>query len=135
MPLPFSAREVRRLGKRIAACDTVSESDERLLASLLAAYREAVKAVRDDLGGMGFEPNSRLKTTGTMRDKLLTDKTVVMTSATLKLGGDFVNTTDDQSLRRSSGHANFWWPDAFILDSRNNSLRAVLAARPSLATG
>ena len=30
-----------------------------------------------------------LQVWGTMRDKLLTDKTVVMTSATLKLGGDF----------------------------------------------
>ncbi len=42
-----------------------------------------------------------LQVFGTMRDKLLTDKTVVMTSATLKLGGDFDAVATSVGLRPS----------------------------------
>ncbi len=42
-----------------------------------------------------------LQVWGTMRDKLLTDKTVVMTSATLKLGGDFDSVATSVGLRPS----------------------------------
>ncbi|WP_193605689.1 ATP-dependent DNA helicase [Nocardioides dongkuii] len=42
-----------------------------------------------------------LQVWGTMRDKLLTDKTVVMTSATLMLGGDFGNLASSVGLKPS----------------------------------
>lgn len=71
------------------------------------AERMAANAERDVLwvadGGERVPPRlaiAPLQVWGQMRDKLLTDKTVVFTSATLKLGGDFDGVAATLGLKR-----------------------------------
>jgi len=69
MPLPISRNQVDRLGERLAA-GTPSEADRGLLLQVLAAYDEGLAAVEARLRSLGFAVTTRLKTTGTLIDKL-----------------------------------------------------------------
>jgi hypothetical protein len=70
MPLPISRTQLDLLGKRLAAADVVSDEDYSLLQSVLVVYDEALAYVLSRLEGLGFAATGRLKTTGTLIDKL-----------------------------------------------------------------
>jgi hypothetical protein len=70
MPLPISRNQLDRLGERLATSDALREDDHVLLREVLATYDEALAAVQARLESLGFAVTGRLKTTGTLIDKL-----------------------------------------------------------------
>lgn len=70
MPLPVSKSALDRLGVRLAAGDSVSEEDLVGLAQVVDAYQDVLNGVKRRLSGLGFSATTRMKTTGTLVDKL-----------------------------------------------------------------
>lgn len=69
MPLPITRSALDRLGKRLC-CDPVSAEDWVLFAEVLDAYQATLDDAQAILEGQGFEPTTRVKSTGTLVDKL-----------------------------------------------------------------
>ena len=69
MPLPISRSAMDALGKRLRA-GNVSEEDWELLERILAAHQFALDGVVEHLVELGYEPTSRVKSTGTLIEKL-----------------------------------------------------------------
>ena len=71
MPEPISRTQIDRLGGRLRASDTISEPDLRLLQDVRAGYDEALAVVATRLSReLGLHAGTRLKTVGTIVDKL-----------------------------------------------------------------
>jgi ppGpp synthetase/RelA/SpoT-type nucleotidyltranferase len=70
VPLPISRTQLDRLGERLAAASPISDEDYALLQDVLGAYGLARAAVQDRLRSRGYAVTGRLKTTGTLIDKL-----------------------------------------------------------------
>jgi ppGpp synthetase/RelA/SpoT-type nucleotidyltranferase len=70
MPLPMSKGELNRLGDRLRVSDKISEADLTELALVLNSYQEVLDRVKLQLKSMGFLATGRVKTTGTLTDKL-----------------------------------------------------------------
>lgn len=72
--LPISRNQLDKLGDRLRDADSPASEDFELLETVLGAYDEALQDVRSRLRELGFEPTVRLKTTGTIIDKLRRDR-------------------------------------------------------------
>jgi len=71
MPLSVTKGELNRLGDRLIATDSIAEADLEALAAVLADYQQVLERVKALLSDMGFaSAAARVKTTGTLRDKL-----------------------------------------------------------------
>jgi ppGpp synthetase/RelA/SpoT-type nucleotidyltranferase len=70
MPLPVTRREFDRLGDRLVALGSPSDTDLADLYRALAAYAHVLEQVKVHLRDLGFAPTIRLKTTQTIREKL-----------------------------------------------------------------
>lgn len=70
MPLPVSKSALDRIGSRLAASDPIEEADLAELAPVLTAYQEVLDQVKAELGRLGYAATTRVKTTGTLVDKL-----------------------------------------------------------------
>jgi ppGpp synthetase/RelA/SpoT-type nucleotidyltranferase len=70
MGLPISRSALDRLGERLAASPVAEDSDLDLLEQVLGAYQDALDTVETDLATIGYQPTTRLKTTGTLIEKL-----------------------------------------------------------------
>jgi len=68
--LPLSVSQVNKLGDRLRDAQAPAEEDLGLLEQVLAAYGESLNAVRLRSVSLGFSPAVRVKTTGTVIDKL-----------------------------------------------------------------
>lgn len=73
MPLPISRTQLDRLGERLATGE-LSETDDALLERVLSAYDAAMAATEEVIADAGFHATARLKTTGTLVDKLRREK-------------------------------------------------------------
>ena len=69
MPLPLSRSALDRLGKRLAA-ETVSAADWGTFETVLDAYQATLDDAQGILESAGFEPTTRVKSTGTLVEKL-----------------------------------------------------------------
>lgn len=70
MPLPISKSALDRLGRRMAAGDHVENDDLELFALVASACQEAADQVRAQLAVLGYDATPRVKSTGTLVDKL-----------------------------------------------------------------
>jgi hypothetical protein len=71
VPLPYSKRQIDLLGERLAAAETTSDDDSAMLQQVLDVYdREALRPVERRLLALGYTPTTRVKTTGTLIEKL-----------------------------------------------------------------
>ena len=70
MQLPMSKTALDKLGARMAAAEEVSEEDLRLFALVAGVCQEASEYVRVQLAELGYRATPRVKTTGTLVDKL-----------------------------------------------------------------
>lgn len=75
MSVPLSKSQLEKLGRRLRKSDVPAEDDLDLLTKFRAAHDPALAAAQDALRRLGLEPTSRLKTTGTIIDKLAREKT------------------------------------------------------------
>ena len=74
VPPPTSRRQIDRLGQRIAESGYVGDDDRALYANILDYYQDLLDAVCDSLTEIGLTPTSRVKTTGTLVEKLQRDQ-------------------------------------------------------------
>jgi ppGpp synthetase/RelA/SpoT-type nucleotidyltranferase len=70
MPLPMTKRDFDRLGDRLIAHESPSDTDLADLEPALAVYQEVLDRVKVHLRDLGFAATARVKTTTTMTDKL-----------------------------------------------------------------
>lgn len=70
MALPVSKSALDRLGARIAASNAVSDDDLAELARVVGAYQDVLNGVKVKLTELGYQATTRMKTTGTLADKL-----------------------------------------------------------------
>ena len=59
-----------KLGERLAASESISAEDYALLEEVADAYQAALDQVEARLRQLGFQATTRVKTTGTLVDKL-----------------------------------------------------------------
>lgn len=71
MSLPFSKSQITRLGERLVKSSEPSEEDLAALGELLLAYDDTLAASLETVRGLGFDPTSRVKNTGTILEKLV----------------------------------------------------------------
>lgn len=65
-----SGNQIDNLGKRLARKESISDEDYRLLAQVADAWQAVLDQVEVKLQAIGFQATTRVKTTGTLRDKL-----------------------------------------------------------------
>ena len=70
MPLSMSGRQINKLGERLASPGPISEYDYALLAQVVNDYQVILDQVEAKLRGLGLQATTRIKTTGTLIDKL-----------------------------------------------------------------
>src|SRR5580658_8046065 len=70
MPLPISRNQLDKLGKRLAQPGSIMPEDYQLLERVLEHYGSVLAVVEVKINRLGLRPTQRLKTTGTLADKL-----------------------------------------------------------------
>ena len=70
MPRPISGNQLGKLGRRLAQPGPISDEDYEMLARVAEAYQAVLDKVEERLGQLGYEATTRVKTTGTLVDKL-----------------------------------------------------------------
>jgi ppGpp synthetase/RelA/SpoT-type nucleotidyltranferase len=70
MPRPISRTQLDKLGRRLARDEPISDDDYRLLHLAAGMYQAELDAVEERLRHLGFQATTRVKTTGTLVDKL-----------------------------------------------------------------
>ena len=108
--------------------EVASESDLELLEELLLESNGALEEVAAALRGIGLEPTTRLKTSGTIIDKLRRPPHLTLASIRDLAGARIVRpmTLDEQDAFASQIQG--LWPDAMVIDRRrepSHGYRAV----------
>jgi hypothetical protein len=67
---PLSGNQLKKLGDRLAAKDRATAADHALLAEVASAYQVVLNGVEERLRSLGRQVTARVKTTGTLIDKL-----------------------------------------------------------------
>lgn len=70
MSHPVTKTALDRLGHRLSAGDQVVEVDRVILAQVAGVYQQALGAAKARLEGLGYPATTRVKTTGTLVEKL-----------------------------------------------------------------
>ncbi|MGH3157770.1 MAG: hypothetical protein ACRDNF_14495 [Streptosporangiaceae bacterium] len=70
MPLRISGKQLNKLGKRLASQEPITEGDYALFNQVAEDYQAILDIVEAKLQGLGYQATTRVKTTGTLRDKL-----------------------------------------------------------------
>jgi ppGpp synthetase/RelA/SpoT-type nucleotidyltranferase len=70
MGLPISRTQLDKLGERIAAADIIADDDYGTLEQVLDTYDEVLQRAESRVREVGYRTTSRLKTSGTLVDKL-----------------------------------------------------------------
>jgi Region found in RelA / SpoT proteins len=70
MPLSLSGRQMNKLGERLASPEPISDGDYALLAQVANDYQVILDQVESKLRGLDIQATTRVKTTGTLIDKL-----------------------------------------------------------------
>jgi hypothetical protein len=70
MPRPISRTQLDKLGRRLARDEPISDDDYRLLQLAAGMYQADLDSVEERLRDLGFPATTRVKTTGTLVDKL-----------------------------------------------------------------
>jgi len=126
--LPISGAKIDKLGVRLRDAENVETDDLAQLQALLLAYSDALAAVAEQLRSNGLAPTTRLKTSGTIIDKLRRESPITLRSIHDLAGARVVQpmTLDDQDKERDRIVA--LWPDAKVIDRRetpSHGYRAV----------
>lgn len=70
MALPFSGNQLKKLGDRLASPEPIADEDYDMLAQAAEAYQAILDKVEQKLQNLGYQATTRVKTTGTLIDKL-----------------------------------------------------------------
>jgi ppGpp synthetase/RelA/SpoT-type nucleotidyltranferase len=112
--LPMSKTALDRLGARLAAGDQIDDADRETLARVVDVYQQVLDDVKAELTALGHEATTRVKTTGTLVEKLRREHRMRLSQVQDLAGARIIvsdrPTQDDvaATLRRhfeASGHA------------------------------
>lgn len=70
LALPMSKAALDRLGARLATSDQINDDDRESLVQVVAVYQQVLDDVKAQLTALGHEATTRVKTTGTLIEKL-----------------------------------------------------------------
>ncbi|MGQ0772937.1 MAG: hypothetical protein ACT4NY_00710 [Pseudonocardiales bacterium] len=70
MPFPVSRKRVDTLGQQVAARGSIGDEHHDLFLQILEHYQELLDNVAEQVSSLGYEPPTRVKTTGTLIEKL-----------------------------------------------------------------
>jgi ppGpp synthetase/RelA/SpoT-type nucleotidyltranferase len=73
MPLPASSNVLKKLGVRIASGEPISNEDDTLLNNMIESYDEPMARAQAIVRSAGYRATARLKTRGTLVEKLRRD--------------------------------------------------------------
>jgi Region found in RelA / SpoT proteins len=116
--LPISGAQIDKLGVRLRDAATVDAGDLAQLQGLLLAYDEALKYTAVCLRSIGLDPTTRLKTSGTIIEKLRREDPITLRSIRDLAGARVVKpmTLSEQTHVRDQILA--LWPTAKVFDRR-----------------
>lgn len=66
----ISGTQLNKLGDRLASPEPISDADYALLGQVAEGYQAVLDKVEEKLQGLGYQATTRVKTTGTLVDKL-----------------------------------------------------------------
>lgn len=70
VPFPVSRKRVDSLGQQLAAEGAVGDEHRSLFFQILEHYQQLLDNVAEEISRIGYEPTTRVKTTGTLIEKL-----------------------------------------------------------------
>src|SRR6516165_3405873 len=70
MSRPISGKKLAKLGRRLAAPGPISDDDYAMLGHVAEIYQAVLDKVEERLQRLGYQATTRVKTTGTLVDKL-----------------------------------------------------------------
>jgi ppGpp synthetase/RelA/SpoT-type nucleotidyltranferase len=70
MPLRMSGRRMNLLGERLASSEPITDEDYALLGQVAEDYQAVLDRVEEKLQALGYQATTRVKTTGTLVEKL-----------------------------------------------------------------
>jgi hypothetical protein len=70
MSRPISGKQLGKLGRRLAQPGPISDEDYEMLARVAEVYQAVLDKVEQRLRLLGYQATTRVKTTGTLVDKL-----------------------------------------------------------------
>lgn len=70
MPRPISGKQLGKLGRRLARPGPIGDEGYEMLASVAEVYQAVLDKVQERLRQLGCQATTRVKTTGTLVDKL-----------------------------------------------------------------
>ena len=70
MSRPISGNQLAKLGRRLAAPGPISDDDYAMLGHVAEIYQAVLDKVEERLQRLGYQATTRVKTTGTLVDKL-----------------------------------------------------------------
>ncbi len=70
MPLSISGRQLNKLGERLASPEPITDRDYAMLGQVAQDYQAVLDKVEEKLQDLGYQATTRVKTTGTLIDKL-----------------------------------------------------------------
>jgi Region found in RelA / SpoT proteins len=116
----FSGKQVVKLGRRLRDASTPTVADLEMLADVLLEYDHALMAAATELQGIGLKPTTRLKTSGTIIEKLSRERHLNLKIIRDLAGARIVRrmTLDEQD--QVSAQIMGIWPDAGYIDRREN---------------
>lgn len=123
----LSGKQVDRLGQRLRDSETPNEADLEMLGELLREHDAPMRQVADALQGVGLKPTVRLKTWGTLVEKLKRERlhlSLVRDIAGARIVQRMSLDEQDELRDRILG----LWPDARVIDRRtqpNHGYRAI----------
>jgi hypothetical protein len=113
-----SGRQIVRLGERLRDAPSPADEDFEMLAEVLLEYDRVLMEVSDQLRSVGLEPTTRLKTSGTIIEKLSRERHLNLRSIRDLAGARIVRrmTLDEQDLM--AAEIVEFWPEAKVIDRR-----------------
>lgn len=70
MPLRISGKQLNKLGERLASPEPITDEDYVLFTEVAQDYQAVLDKVEEKLQALGYQATTRVKTTGTLVDKL-----------------------------------------------------------------
>ena len=101
--MALSIKQVIRLGNRLRDADTPSQADLAALSEVLTGYNAALDEVVRGLRSLGLEPTTRLKTSGTIIEKLRRQEHLNLRSIRDLAGGSSGSADDPGRTGRDCG--------------------------------
>jgi|ERR1700678_866408 len=120
VPHALSNSKARQLSDRLRNADTPDPSDMDLLGELLIEFNSALGQVAGGLRGLGLSPTTRLKTSGTIIEKMKREAHLDLTNIRDLAGARIVQRMSLEEQDEIAAKIVDLWPGTRLIDRRLN---------------